>query len=1418
MAARGLSSKLGEIVALHSEEIGANLAGNGAEKRQELSSGEDSKPLLSVSSESARASASRSLSKGAASRGKAASRQNGSRMRWRQSSGVQPARLKPNAERLRESGAARRWPLGLLFLLVACFLALACGQFRQAQAQQAQGHKQQQPASPPSMMTSSTVSSSDEIKWSFGGWAPLNGKPGPHGAHNATRQQAPGGRNGATSPLPVLRGANVTEASWTQRRGQAAGGQETLSESASIARGDKLQYAVAANAPSRLAQQQQQQHASSARPTLSMTAPYQQAHELRSAASQQRPTHHTHAAGQFSAQLVGQYSPVAPPPIVREHLLAPPPRPHPMGQGPQEGARHPGRPHGPKMEELARMRHMEQRHREHMARHQHMMQQHMQQAMHHQHHHQQQQQQQQQASAQHRQPRVRMHQMVHGGAHQMVHGPPVAVQLPRVPPSSLPHVGAFKVLDDGQPIMFSAPLGPPEQHQLQANQQRARNATHAMNLSAPKQQLAGPVQPPMSSAMHAIEKDNLNYNEAMRQVAKSLAEEGVQPAARAQPSNNIQEVKQKQLGAAEQQQQQQQRPAPPAQPVEAKAAGQYLTIPVAVETEGDKVLTADEINEIEKHVINVLPNLKTADKLAELADAQLAAGSKASQQGHQGPQQAAHAQAAPSGAVQELHKAHYEEHRSTMAALQADLGQQHAQQQHEAHHAHQQVQQHQVQAHHAQDNPQQQQQHAQHAQQAQYAAGSPPPAHQSSQPSSAAPQLQHQQQASTASAHHQEAPQHHNQNQNQNQNSLDEHQQYFIATGPMQELGTMDADQLGDYNVINNELLSNFHYEPTRANHQQQHQQQQTASTPPMPYTATDGHTSSPHRQTASTHQQQQHPQTATVTRYFHQGQQGQQQQQQQSSGPMQAYQQERARGGQQQLFGRLRVPTTPAHYGPSSGSTRTILGGRKVSEVMRPLIQTTPVPMTSPMHVSSVEPEKVDAIQLIAGQANDRQPMVVEAHQLVSHTPDGGIDYSTGMGPAPAQAPAHSNHSAGQQQHYGQTSGAAHEQQGAIIEYVTLGVPEQQSRTGPQRDFPPQAYEMQPATPEAQPVYVAQAEHQLEEQQMNHHMSQQQQAHQQAHQQAQNQQQSQSQAPLIYAYTMSAQAEQAAHESPSSAAMQANSAGASGNPNAEQPKQTTVLVVHSQQDEQQQQQQQLHQQQHLQQPLHQQQPAAIAVWSPSVASEHQQQQLELMGNEAPPMADHMPSTAGYNFFGQAMEQQQESPASYEQKQQQHQAHQEQAHHSQWRTKAGGRQPNPGKFDVHFSTDCVLASWFAGDCVSQSASRANPLDTQQRETIESEHPKGSSLQLLSCSSKDAQTEAQELGQTCAHLNLVLSFSLDLIGELGENQLGWPLVRSNKRERGASVASVFADCWLICCRLTAHKQLVYTQSGTKWCHP
>lgn len=667
------------------------------------------------------------------------------------------------------------------------------------------------------------------------------------------------------------------------------------------------------------------------------------------------------------------------------------------------------------------------------------------------------------------------------------------------------------------------------------NLSRPEQATHqlAMTQEEKASTAADPMHP---STLAAIEKDNLNYHNALQQVTGAIEQQQKE----AQQSNNIQDIKQRQ-------QYEQQRAAKSAAQTEADKANSkgYLTIPVAVETEGDKVLTADDINEIEKHVINVLPSLKTADKMVKLADTQLtlgdikasAAAAAAREQPHPG---------------QGLQTAHYEEHRSTMKQLEEELKQ------------------------------------------------TSPPGYKATTGTL--------NQASTANAQHQPAPGPLNNQPQQHRQQPDEDQiehQYYVASGPLQEAAQVEPEQLAEYNLIKNDLLNNFRYEPTRSG------RPQTASTPMGP------------RQASSTTRAQHRP--ASVTRYFQQGPN---------------------RGTGQ--------------YNRNTGSgltstTRTMMGGRKVSDVMRPLIRTTPVPLTSPLHVPSVEPEKVDAIQLIAGRANDKQPMVVEAHQLINHTPDGGIDYNSGspmlashqqqqtMNQSMTNAPNYQQNQLQVEPHqYVAHDAQSDGNQGAIIEYVT--VTDQALNNAIARQ---QGYELA-SQPETHSIYIGpeqQQQQQSPQRQPNP-----------TYDASRN-----SQSPFLYDYTISTQ--QAGASSP-------------------MPPMTTNAVAYL-----------TTQSQAPSESNNNRQAEPSLAWSPSIASEHQQHQLELTEHAGARQQVDMPSTAGYNFFVGHQEQQQQQqhvqqqPSQENNNQQDHRqpaeqqqdSYQQQPRSQKWRSKAGGSQPNPGK-------------------------------------------------------------------------------------------------------------------------------------------
>lgn len=766
-----------------------------------------------------------------------------------------------------------------------------------------------------------------------------------------------------------------------------------------------------------------------------------------------------------------------------------------------------------------------------------------------------------------------------------------------------PVIEGYRVVEGEHPILFTPPAGMLEQAEAnytnQKLQQQPTASSHAPYAST-------------MSAASGNEKEHLDgYQNALRQVTSGSSYDSPQ-------SNNIQDIKQKQHHYEQAQRQQQQQQSNKQQ--DSSKGGSYLTIPVAVETEGDKVLTVDDINEIEKHVIQVLPNLKTADKVVKLADTKLTLASADQfkdviQQQNVGP--------AAGPTTTHLHQLNYEEHRNTMKQLEQDVAGDRG-------------------------NKQFSQQYE----------GSSPTTSMPASPSSAStygsaggtsqqPQ-QHRGASSSSSSSATPGGAVLNQAttnahvQHQQPKSIDDgqqlpEQQYFLATGPMQEVGTVDPEQLAEYNLIKNDLLQNFRYEPTRASSSSSshHQsQQQTASTPPMPYTASQQPPSS--SSSGSTQASPQHK-PASVTRYFQQG--NNMYQQHQLDNPKQA-----PRGMHHgNLFGRINAPATRGYnhqQQQQSSTTKTILGGRKVSDVMRNLIHTTPVPMTSPMHVPSVEPEKVDAIQLIASHGNDNKPMVVEPHQLVQHTPEGGFDYNSG-----GMNAANNITGGGGGQHYGQqNSNVAHqysspapqiqiEQQpndgqqqqlqqqqpgGAIIEYVAVGEPTPLNMGEMGVTQGEGTYEIA-NQPEVQPVY-----HNGEERQQHHRQQQHENPNEGSHS---------SRAPFVYDYTMSADQQQTA--SPG------NTAGEQAGPTAYQMNQ---------------------QQQGGGEPQ-------MFTWSPSIANEHQQQQAELSEHAAP--GDHqtdMPATAGYNFFGQSVEQQQ-----------QQQQYQEPHQNGKWRSKAGGSQPNPGK-------------------------------------------------------------------------------------------------------------------------------------------
>lgn len=944
--------------------------------------------------------------------------------------------------------------------------------------------------------TGATNAYGEPIKWSFGGWAPLDGK-------------APNGT--ATSPLPPH--ARVA------RQQQAAS--EPLKESASISHGEQVQY-QAANGAKWAGSPDSQQHQS----MKLLTGP----------------------AYAMPMQRAQQFSPPAPAPIIRGHLLGPhqsPNRQRPMQQQRYQPPQQPHRMHAQLMQhnQMRPNAHpypMAQQHRP-----MHLAEMHLQQQREQQKYHQQHMRQQQMQHEQMHQQQMMQHQQFRppavGNAYRQPARYPAAASAPQVShhhqEREPAHVGSYKVINGEQPVIFTHSLaaGPqPDRMPVLEVNGRANN-TYANGQVANEQHAkttAGYSSSPSS------ERDNANY-----QIANSyqMADDHHQ-----QPQgNNIQDIKQQQLQYSERQRSEADKPA---------AKSPYLTIPVAVETEGDKVLTADDINEIEKHVINVLPNMKTADKIVKMADAHLALApvTLSSPQ----PQQPASSQ--PPAEQQQRgvpeHQVHYDEHRSTMKQLEGDLKEPVTRPAGEYRTS------------------------TQHAEQ-----------HSTVPATSYGPQSSP---SMTSTTGGQEKEQPAQQQQQQEVHVVEP--QYFVATGPAQELGTFDPDQIGDYNLIKNDLLNNFRYEPTRA--QPGARGQQTASTQPMPYSP------SPVRH---------NPPTATVTRYFQQG-----------PAQNQPNRQHRGRGLFGRLnggFGRQQQQEYPSTASPSAGSTKT-LGGRKVSEVMRPLIHTTPVPMTSPIHVPSVEPEKVDAIQLIAssgnGQANDKRPMVVEAHQLVNHTPDGGIDYNSG-------APM-GNYSQGQQQESRHNSQHQSDQQGAIIEYVAINeqalnnaANQQQSHDAANQQQQQQQHYEIAGQQEVQPIYV-----------------------------------SGEQAPATrqpYDYTMPTESQSSSH------------AGQQQQQQQEQvqptPPSTYLVSDHSPAN-------------------HQPEEGSLAPWSPSVASEHQRQQIEL--NEHAPMQQmDMPATAGYNFFNQ----QQDQPATATSGQPQEYENKQETTGKQdtrWRTKAGGSQPNPG--------------------------------------------------------------------------------------------------------------------------------------------
>lgn len=989
-----------------------------------------------------------------------------------------------------------------------------------------------------------TTAYDESIKWSFGGWAPLNGAKPKRGSHNGTSAPAvsttatnSGQSSSSTTPLP----------SQHKKQPQSQIAQQPLQ----IKQAAKLNDSIPNRQQQQLAESLSESASSQTHEKVQFAAPQHQAGPAYAMAHQQQVPF-----AQHSQQRPMQFSPPAPTPIVRDHLL-------PMAAHHQQYPPRPGQDMAPKQQYPAQMpermqahfRQMEQHHR---AQHQQMMQR--------QHEHRQRLQHMHMMQQQHQQGRYLMgaHNsrppMMHPHMQQQQHmqQPSLLEQaraMPRYPGQPIAHhqhqqhqqpppVGAFKLIEGEQPIMFTSNSLPNERIPMIEVSGRT-NYTGGPQYSQPQ-----PVQDhsaTFASAMAAVDGP-----QQQQQQQAGYKQEQMKAA---QPSNNIQEIKQQVKGGHPDQQ--------PAANSD-KLAKSYLTIPVAVETEGDKVLTADDINEIEKHVINVLPNLKTADKVVKLADAHLTLASlKGTIEEHNKQQEQQHQQqqqqqlAGPPVEGPNLHQSHYEEHRSTMKQLEADL----------------------------KDAPKQQ-----YSQQ---------------QPGSAA--VASLNQATTAHAQHlsSEAPSSGNSAAHQG-DSGDSHQ-YFVQAGPVQELPQVDdIEQVNEYNLLKNDLMQNFRYEPTRASAVHQ-QQQLTGSTPAMPYRAS----SEPNKQP----EQQMRHQQPTVSRYF---QQGAHHHHQGSHGSASRHHNRPHQNGGG-LFARLNGQQNRAPYTqqPATATTKTIMGGRKVSEVMRPLIHTTPVPMTSPLHVPSVEPEKVDAIQLIAGhQANDKQPMVVEAHQLVNHTPDGGIDYNSGanfnmlkqqQNYSTATTPMAAGYEQQQQQYEPQDQN--NEGQGAIIEYVALT--DQQLNN------------------------AVNQHNQQQRQQQGYELAGQPEAYQQ------QQPHSTSKSPFMYDYSMLTTQQQ--QQQPSSQQHQEEPGNQATPPSyvvGEQPAQPQLVV-----------------------------------WSPSVASEHQQQQMELAEHAGPMQQIDMPATAGYNFFNpnQPQQQQTSSPdqAEYEQQQQQQ--------GQRWRTKAGGSQPNPGK-------------------------------------------------------------------------------------------------------------------------------------------
>lgn len=769
--------------------------------------------------------------------------------------------------------------------------------------------------------------------------------------------------------------------------------------------------------------------------------------------------------------------------------------------------------------------------------------------------------------------------------------PPMAPRPPQVIPQRvpmqhqhmLPQMAMLRVVSDNElGSMFSGPpmvpgegarmydnggrnrqpkMHPMQQQPHQQPQQQPRaNASEftPMHQSSAPYQAAGSI-----NSASANEKDELNYNNALQQVAKATYE----------IENESNKQRQHYNGS--------QQPAHGSAPANDSA---YLTIPVAVETDSDKVLTKDELEAISQQVINELPNLKaTGRQLAKITETHL-----------------------PMMMTTALAKDNNDDHHTTSVTPSTMT---------------------------SYNRPEQ----SKPTMMSHYQSGAPvrqttlpaPMIHQTpSAPVKPMSAAQFQVYGTTpaamssATASTQPRPSHEDPKQHHQRTLEPEQQQYFLATGPMQEVGTFDPDQLADpneYNLIKNDILNNFRYEPTRAaangvsmSHAGQQQQQQTAQTPPMQMPYGGGSSNRP----------------ASVTRFF---QMNHNTYQQDAAGRLNGQRTNKSNFGRMRGSSHSGNGNNGAGYTmapPSQHSTKTILGGRKVSEVMRPLIHTTPVPMTSPVHVANVEPDKVDAIQLIAGHtANDKQPMVIEPHQLVSHTPDGGIDYNTGVTPPMQstnnlanngqqyQAINHTNH--GQQQQptsYGPppttmqqqhqqynspttTMSPQDENQGAVIEYVAVpdqaadgGQPQQQQQMG-------QVYELNGPQQQQQQQTTVYSTNDV------------------------------TSTPPIYLTSVEPQ----------------------------------------------------------QPPEHQQMNPSLA-WSPSVANEHQQHQIELGINSVHQLGD-LPATAGYNLFEpqqqqqpqSAQEQQQQQRPQQDYNQQQPQQQETQAPANKWRTKAGGSQPNPGK-------------------------------------------------------------------------------------------------------------------------------------------